>query len=200
MKVIEKKVFIGSRVLDVGCGNGRLYQMLKNKKIDYLGLDFSEKLITEAKMRFPKAKFKVGDLTKETTWRKLNNKFDFVFCVAVFHHLPTKKIRNRLVESIWQSLKPEGQIFITVWNLWQKKYFKHNFTARSLKLKWRLKDLRAFYLPYIFFLKGGKKRTVYRFLYLFSKNELEKFFLSKFLIEKCWNSGFNFCLVGKKKI
>ena len=32
----------GDKVLDLGCGNGALYSNLKEKNIDYLGVDFSK--------------------------------------------------------------------------------------------------------------------------------------------------------------
>jgi len=39
----------GDKVLDVGCGNGQLIEAFKEKKIDYLGVDSSERLIAAAK-------------------------------------------------------------------------------------------------------------------------------------------------------
>ena len=47
------------RVLDLGCGNARYYQLLKNT--DYTGVDFSEKLIEIAKNKYPEAKFQAVD-------------------------------------------------------------------------------------------------------------------------------------------
>ncbi|MFA5042340.1 MAG: methyltransferase domain-containing protein, partial [Candidatus Paceibacterota bacterium] len=32
----------GERILDLGCGNGRLYQIFKKKEVVYQGVDFSE--------------------------------------------------------------------------------------------------------------------------------------------------------------
>ena len=36
----------GDRVLDLGCGNGRAYQLFKGMAIEYEGLDASAKLIS----------------------------------------------------------------------------------------------------------------------------------------------------------
>ena len=35
----------GERVLDLGCANGRLFEILNGKNVDYFGVDISEKLI-----------------------------------------------------------------------------------------------------------------------------------------------------------
>jgi len=43
----------GQKVLDLGCGNGRLLNALKDKKIDYIGVDNSEKLLLEAQTLYP---------------------------------------------------------------------------------------------------------------------------------------------------
>jgi SAM-dependent methyltransferase len=200
MKVFEKEVFPGAKVLDVGCGHGRLFEMLRDNRIDYLGLDFSESLLVEAKKRYPQAEFRVADITQENTWQKLKNKFDFVFCVALFHHLPTLKIRKKVIDYFCQALRPEGKVFITVWNLWNKKNFKHHFSSPSIKLKWQLKDIKAIYVPYSLSRGGGETRTIYRFLHAFTLGELKNLFQDRFLVEKCWSSGKNLCLVSKKKI
>ena len=42
----------GDRVLDLGCGNGRLYEVLKEKSIDYTGVDNSPELLGFAKKRW----------------------------------------------------------------------------------------------------------------------------------------------------
>ena len=45
----------GNKVLDLGSGNGRLYELLKDKKIDYLGIDNCASLVLKAKAHFPAA-------------------------------------------------------------------------------------------------------------------------------------------------
>ena len=49
--LIDKYIIAGERILDLGCGNGRLLEFFKDKKVDYIGTDFSEKLIEIAKKR-----------------------------------------------------------------------------------------------------------------------------------------------------
>lgn len=207
LKEFSKQVTPGSKVLDLGCGNGRVFAVLKEKNIDYLGFDFSEKLVSEAKKRHPQAKFKVADITQKQTWQGLENKFDFIFCIAVFHHLPTKELQQELVKNIKKALKHNGHLYITVWNLWQPKYLKYHFSLQSLKLKWRLKNLKALYVPYK--LSPSRKRRqpctrrgvrVNRFVHAFTLKELKKLFEeNEFFSEEAFSSGKNLCLVAKKK-
>lgn len=65
-----------SSICDLGCGFGDLYKYLNNMydKIDYLGIDISEKLILEAKKQYPDVKFKVDDILEH----KVSEKYDYV--------------------------------------------------------------------------------------------------------------------------
>ena len=51
IKPLIKYIKENDKVLDIGCGNGRLYHVLKEKQIIYTGLDLSEELIKIAKDR-----------------------------------------------------------------------------------------------------------------------------------------------------
>ncbi|MBU4257135.1 class I SAM-dependent methyltransferase, partial [Patescibacteria group bacterium] len=83
----------GDKILDVGCGSGRLLEALKDKKINYLGVDTSEKLIKLAEERYKAAgfEFQVRDILELSKIPEIN--FDYVFCVAVLHHLPGEDLR-----------------------------------------------------------------------------------------------------------
>ncbi len=48
----------GQKVLDLGCGNGRLLNVLQNKNIDYIGVDNSENLLLNAQNAYPVLKDK----------------------------------------------------------------------------------------------------------------------------------------------
>ncbi|MBN1258712.1 class I SAM-dependent methyltransferase [Candidatus Peregrinibacteria bacterium] len=111
----------GGRVLDLGCGNGRLYEMAKPKEVDYLGVDHNSRLLEKARARFPDARFELADMMD---LRLPEEAFDNVFCIAAFHHVPSKELRQKVVDDIYNALKPDGIFILTAWNLFQPKYLK----------------------------------------------------------------------------
>jgi len=108
----------GGNVLDLGCGNGRMYDFLKQKKVQYLGIDNNSNLLECARNNFPEAKFQLDDMTD---FNLAEEAFDNVFCIAAFHHVPGKEMRNQVVRNIHRSLKNDGILILTVWNLFQLK-------------------------------------------------------------------------------
>jgi len=107
----------GEKILDFGCGAGQWYEFFKEKKAQYFGVDFSEKLIEFAKSKYPDTNFQVIDginLPFESEF------FDKVYAIAVFHHLPSEKIRILVLKEIKRVLKKEGILILTVWNLRKK--------------------------------------------------------------------------------
>ena len=138
----------GDKVLDFGCGNGRLAGFLlgesggEEKLGRYVGVDISQKLIDIAKQRYHSEKTEFIKIsanakrsdraTKEESGRTSfalpleDNYFDIVFSIAVFHHFPSKKYALEVAKELQRVLKPGGKIIITVWNLWQKQYLKYH--------------------------------------------------------------------------
>ena len=103
----------GVKVLDLGCGNGRFFEIFKKKKVDYTGLDKSEKLILKAKDKYPEGDFEIGD-GLNTPFP--DNSFDYVFSIAVLHHMPSEEMRIAFLKEIKRLLKKDGRARITVWN------------------------------------------------------------------------------------
>jgi len=110
------------RALDVGCGNGRLLEALKDKKIDYLGVDASRELLGIAEMHYPGYKFIAGDILRLSEIPEAG--FDYVFCLAVLHHLPGRELRVVALKQLKEKVKKDGKIIITVWNLWSRKKYR----------------------------------------------------------------------------
>ncbi|MBT7553069.1 methyltransferase domain-containing protein [bacterium] len=167
----ELQVFIpyikdNFKILDLGCGNGRLLKSLEesNKKFDYTGIDFSEGLIKQAQENFPEHKFTVADM-RELDFPE--NSFDMVFSIAAFHHLDKKSDRIKLLKKLNKCLKPGGYLFMTNWNLLQKKYFKD-----YLKYWWRKKSWNDFFVSWSKYSGDNKKH--WRYYHSFTKAELEK--------------------------
>lgn len=108
----------GDRVLDVGCGNGRAYQLFEGMTIGYAGLDVSEGLIAEARrlVTAPGVEFKVGSMLKLPY---ADASFDAVMAIASFHHVPSVSCRRQALAEMRRVLKPGGILFMTNWNRWK---------------------------------------------------------------------------------
>src|SRR5680860_1089286 len=53
----------GARILDAGCGNGRLLEAFTDKQIKYLGIDNSQILLNLARANYPERDFQEIDLS-----------------------------------------------------------------------------------------------------------------------------------------
>lgn len=175
----------GDRVLDLGCGNGRMADIFNEQAIDYLGIDNSSELIKLAQARFtnqPNYKFEVGDALTFS----YQEKFNLVLMIAVLHHVPTRELRLRVLKNIYNSLKPGGRLVISNWNLWQViggrkrwRYYAYIFNYAD-KLKrgvWQLSDAFVPWKP----LAGDNLRYVHSF----KRGELARLLKAAgFVIEK----------------
>lgn len=143
--LFDKYFFPGEKVLDLGCGNGRYFEYLKEKKVNYFGVDNSEKLIEIAKARYPEADFQVTDALNLPF---SDNFFDKVISIAVFHHIPSEELRISFLNEAKRILKPEGFLILTVWNWWDFRdlegiflIFKHAILKLFGKSKLDFKDV-----------------------------------------------------------
>ncbi len=114
LKPLVKYTKDGDKVLDLACGNGRLYQLWEKGQVSYVGVDQSEELIKIAKKKFPDLEFLVGEMT-DIPFGK--NSFDVVFCIAAFHHLSSNVDRLKALQEMKGVLKSGGRVVMTNWNL-----------------------------------------------------------------------------------
>ncbi len=150
------------RVLDLGCGNGRFYEFFKNKNVDYIGVDNSEKLIEIAKKKFPNVKFQtVNALNLPFP----NNYFNKVYSIAVLHQIPSQAFRLQFLKEVKRVLKQRGMLILTVWKFHNKKEVVLLLRYTILKLIGKLRlDFKDIFEPW------GKKTK--RYYHWFSKREL----------------------------
>jgi SAM-dependent methyltransferase len=66
----------GQRVLDLGCGDGRLLATLRPRY--GVGVDFSERMVDEARRRHPQLEFVVGDVEDADVLSTLDGPFDYI--------------------------------------------------------------------------------------------------------------------------
>jgi len=126
-EVLFKEIKKGDRLLDLGCGNGRLRQSLSTDMVrdgDYFGLDVSEKLLNLARKNFPRDHFFHKDFTQPLPFGDDN--FDIISGVASFHHILSEKEQKQFLQECCRILKPGGTVFLTTWKL-PCKHFWPNF-------------------------------------------------------------------------
>lgn len=162
--LVDDYMIAGERILDLGCGSGRFFEFLRDKKVDYIGIDNSEKLIEIAKRRYPKARFQVADVLNLPFPR---NFFDKIYSIAVLHHIPLEEFRLQFLREAKRVLKPEGFLILTVWKFHESKelYLILKYTILKLFGKSKL-DWKDIFEPW------GKKIDMY--YHYFSKRELMK--------------------------
>lgn len=125
------KLTSGQKVLDIGCGNGKLVSGLP-KGVEYTGTDFSKTLLEEARKLHPEHVFFYGNVVEPSHWKDLA-KFDAIFCVAVLHHIPEKEQQIFVLKEAKKHLKKGGFLYLTVWNLWQEKFLQNHLDSAELK-------------------------------------------------------------------
>ena len=190
IKTLADYVLMGERILDSGCANGRLFEVLKRKDVDYFGVDISEKLIEIARKNYPEAKFQIADaLNLPFT----GNFFDKVYSISVLPNIPSREFQLQYLKEAKRVLKPEGLLILRVWDFWRRKAFPKLFLKYTfLKLIGRhlsasQLDFFDVFLPW----KDSKGNIIIeRYFHCFRKKELEN--LAKevgFKIKKIWRAG-----------
>lgn len=97
-------------VLDFGCGCGRVTRFLP-RGIDVIGLDIDNEAIGWCRQNLSSvATFKTND--PEPPLEYPDEKFDLIYCISVFSHLPLEMECAWLAE-LKRVLKPGGWLFIS---------------------------------------------------------------------------------------
>lgn len=165
----------GAEIVDLGCGNGRILKFLAKKTAGwdqpafrYIGIDNSQKLLEKALQINPQQTFIFGDQLEIPI---AENKVDLLFSIAAFHHLPSQRLQQQALLEMKRTLKKDGILIMTVWNLWQKKYW-----SPILKAILRSIFSLGFYHPGDLFIPWGQQK-IPRYYHAFTPGELEKLLL-----------------------
>lgn len=97
------------RILDLGCGNGSLSNVIAQKGYKVTGIEESPSGVEIAQYNFPDCQFIQGSIYSPPQ-NILNNSFDIVISVEVIEHLFYPKELPRLAK---QCLKPGGRLIVT---------------------------------------------------------------------------------------
>jgi tRNA (uracil-5-)-methyltransferase TRM9 len=143
----------GMRVLDLGCGNGQVWKALQKRgwQGEYIGLDFSARMLQEAKTNpaslapgnpdhapVAKALFFQADLSGEDWDAALPGAlFDAIFAFAVLHHLPGETLRLHVLSKARRLLVDSGLFYHSEWQ------FLNSPRLRSRLQAWETLGLSA---------------------------------------------------------
>jgi SAM-dependent methyltransferase len=140
---------VGARVLELGCGDGKVGRWLAaNANVSaYLGLDASEAMLERARrvtsgrgqvagndfslaaFRLPLS-FALADLT-DPDWPHLlpSHPFDWILAFAVFHHLPGFDTRTQILCTLAEHLVPGGTFVMSNWQFTRSQRLKRRIVS-----------------------------------------------------------------------
>jgi len=95
-----------ARVLDLGCGTGRLLHWLSRFDVQATGVDLSEPQIAAALKNVPGAEFYLQDGFQYL--RENNSSFDAIFSFDVFEHIIGEDALLEWVEAVYAALRNGG--------------------------------------------------------------------------------------------
>jgi SAM-dependent methyltransferase len=140
-----------------------------------------------------RANFKVQDFFKF----KEDKTFDQIYAIALLHHIPSFGLRLKFCQKVHHFLKKEGFFFVTVWNLWQKRFWPLHFKYTFLKIIGKSPlDFKDILVPW----KDNQGQILtQRYYHAFTVRELKKLFSqADFKIEKSFLKGPNLVFILKK--
>lgn len=104
----------GAKILDAGCGTGRVGGTLLERGHTVAGIDLDPKLIAHANNDFPDGEWHVGDLGAatlydETDFGHLRESFDVVFSVGNVLGFIDPVDRDNAIANLYAPLRPGGR-------------------------------------------------------------------------------------------
>ena len=123
------------RILDIGCGNGRLaaYLLGHGRAFDYVGTDASEALLDAGRGRLTEGLEAAGCgaewihedfLSSESPGASLPpGPFDAVVLMGVLHHVPGAETRRALLQAAAARLDRGGILAVTTWQFGDRPRF-----------------------------------------------------------------------------
>ncbi len=163
------------RLLDAGCGNGRLAGALERAgfALDYFGIDGSPELVAFARqknavLKNVRAQFRVVDLAAPRWSESLRDAspFDVIVSLAVLHHIPSFALRANVLREIRALLKPHGVFVMSNWRFLNAERLRKKIAAWD---KVMIDDAQREANDYLLDWKRGG--TGYRYVHLVDEKE-----------------------------
>ena len=124
-----------SKVLDIGCGNGKNMKYgFQNKDLEMYGLEYSQ-VLTNICLKNGLNVIQGSALTLPFT----DESFDAIIMIAVIHHIEPE-LHTKVLNEIQRVLKPGGKCLITNWAVEQPENTKRKFVQGLNIVTWKNKE------------------------------------------------------------
>lgn len=160
-RTFEKLLKDGDRVLDIGCAGGIHAPLFLGigRKLQYVGIDISDKMIEIARSRYPQMDFGAYNILNFHPFER----FDAIWAVAVLMHLE-KEHQEKLFTHLEMITKPGGYAYITLpteRTSPESKEDQRHFTLYSKEEIMRLTDKRQWEIISFTMLPGMNKKPIW---------------------------------------
>ncbi len=194
-------------ILDLGCGNGRFLSFLDTSvdksAINYTGVDNNQALLSKAGDSSTAEHTKttlyqldiINSLQKNeliTAIESISNtkKYDVVVSLGFLHHIPSKALRTKFIEVLYQVTQPEGIVVLAFWQPMKSDRMRAKRVDPS-KVSIKTADLE----PGDTILDWKRGAIAYRYCHHFSDQEIEEYFF-----DTNWQILTSFAADGKEKL
>lgn len=126
----------GNKVLDMGCGCGESISYLAKFQLNLIGVDFSEKMLAEARRLYPELKFEKQNILKTSF---TNKSFDGIVLTYVINHFNNEGLKL-LKQEIDRILKDNGTIFLSV-HVGNKEEYVSDPLDKSIQIYYNFLDI-----------------------------------------------------------
>lgn len=110
LDMLLSRMSSGMKVLDVGCGNGRLAYHFRDRDIEYTGIDNSAKAIYWAKERNPDTNFHQMDLRDILLPQE---SFDAIWCCCALNDVEENELED-IFSGLFRTLRTEGHLMLVM--------------------------------------------------------------------------------------
>lgn len=181
---LQKYHFIGY-TCDLGCANGRNFELFSSFSDRLIGIDTSLELLKIAKNRINHLNSNIYKSIPQLILGDIRfipirpNAIHNMFSIATIHHIELRSDRKEILSQIHKILKFNGYCCFSLWRKFQKKYryyfisdwFKRLFN-RSYKSKQIEKRLNNFGDKFVSWRNSIDQEIYHRFYHFFSRREV----------------------------